>query len=110
MCISETLKNLRKDANLSKKELTDKLSIKYTTYANYESGIRQPNSDFLIKISKFYDVSIDYILGLTKIKSYSSQNIDLSEEDLDFIKKYKKLDTYSKKIINVLLDLELKIT
>ena len=40
MCISETLKNLRKDANLSKKELTDKLSIKYTTYANYESGIR----------------------------------------------------------------------
>ena len=40
MCISETLKNLRKDAKVNKKELTDKLSIKYTTYANYESGIR----------------------------------------------------------------------
>lgn len=110
MGISETLIKLRKDANLSKKELTDKLNIKYTTYANYESGIREPNSDFLIKISKFYDVSIDYILGLTKIKSYSSQNMNLSEEDLYFIKKYKKLDDYSKEIINTLIDLEIKRT
>ncbi len=108
MCINEMLIKLREDATLSKKELTEKLNIKYTTYANYEAGIREPNSDFLIKISKFYDVSIDYILGLTNIKSYSNQNLNIKEEELTMIKKYKKLDNHSKLIINSIIDLELQ--
>lgn len=108
MHIDKMLLKLRKKANLSKKELTDRLNIKYTTYANYESGIREPNSDFLIKIAKFYEVSVDYILGLTDLKINGNKNIVFNNQELDLIKKYRKLDNYSKKIVDTIIDLELK--
>lgn len=40
MCLNKKLIELREKHKLSKKQLTEKLNIKYTTYANYELGIR----------------------------------------------------------------------
>lgn len=105
--ISDRLMELRKEHKISRNDLISILGIKYSTYANYEQGLREPNSDFLIKIAKIYDVSIDYILGLTKIKSYSINNLDILEDDLNLIKKYRKLDNISKIIVNNIIDLEL---
>lgn len=36
-----------------------------TTYTNYEQGKREPPFELIIKLAKFYNVSIDYIAGLT---------------------------------------------
>lgn len=35
----------------------------YTTYVNYEKGLREPNSEVLIKIAKYYHVTVDYLVG-----------------------------------------------
>lgn len=65
------LRDLREDADLTHEELVKLLKMHKTTYTNYEQGKREPPFELIIKLAKFYDVSIDYIAGLsegTKIK------------------------------------------
>ena len=62
------LKDLREDADLKQKELAEYLHIKQNTYSQYENGQRELPIDILIKLSKYYNVSTDYILGLTNEK------------------------------------------
>jgi len=62
------LKDLREDSDLKQKEIAEHLHIKQNTYSQYENGQRQLPIDILIKLAKYYNVSTDYILGLTKEK------------------------------------------
>ena len=45
--------------------MAEVLGVTYNAISQYESGIREPNIDFLIKICDFFDVSSDYLLGRT---------------------------------------------
>ena len=63
------LKELREDADLQQRVLADYLNIRQNTYSQYENEQRQIPIDALIKLAKFYNVSTDYILGITKIKT-----------------------------------------
>lgn len=60
----EILKDLRLSENLSQKELSNKLQIGQSTIAQYEKNLREPNSSSLIAYSKFFNVTIEYLLGL----------------------------------------------
>lgn len=65
------LRDLREDADLTQDELVKLLNMHKTTYTNYEQGKREPSFELIIKLAKIYNVSIDYIAGLsedTKIK------------------------------------------
>ena len=59
------LKDLREDADLTQEQLVKLLGMHKTTYTNYEQGKREPPFALIIKLAKLYDVSIDYIAGLT---------------------------------------------
>lgn len=61
--ISERLKSLREDADLSQKELAKALGVSPSTIGMYESGKRTPDSDMLTRICDFFNVSVDYLLG-----------------------------------------------
>lgn len=54
---------LRTKLGISMKEAAARLEMPYTTYVNYEKGTREPNSETLIKLSRFFGTSIDYLLG-----------------------------------------------
>lgn len=54
---------LRVKMGLSMKEAASRLEMPYTTYVNYEKGTREPNSETLIKLSRFFETTIDYLLG-----------------------------------------------
>lgn len=54
---------LRKERGISMKQAAEQLGMPYTTYVNYEKGVRQPNSETLIDLANFYNTSIDYMLG-----------------------------------------------
>lgn len=62
------LKELREDSDIKQETIADYLHIKQNTYSQYENGQRQLPIDVLIKLAKYYHVSTDYILGLTKRK------------------------------------------
>ena len=63
------LQQLRVEKSISMKEAARQLNMPYTTYVNYEKGTREPNSETLILLAKFYNVSIDYLIGRTSADS-----------------------------------------
>lgn len=64
MNIATTLKDLRVEANLTQKELAQKLNIGQSTITQYERGDREPTIHNLSLYANFFGVSVDYLLGL----------------------------------------------
>ena len=62
------LKELREDNDIKQKDIAQYLHIRQNTYSQYENGQRQLPIDVLIKLAQYYNVSTDYILGLSKEK------------------------------------------
>lgn len=58
------LKVLRIDKNLSQKQLAAELGTTNSSICDWENGRSEPDIDTLIAIAKFFDVSVDYLLGL----------------------------------------------
>lgn len=63
------LKDLREDLDIKQKTIADFLHIKQNTYSQYENGQRQLPIDVLIQLADYYNVSTDYILELTDVKT-----------------------------------------
>ncbi len=59
------IKELREDRDLKQKELAKILNITQAQYSRIENEEYQLSYDGLIKLAKFYNTSVDYILGLT---------------------------------------------
>lgn len=59
------LRDLREDNDLTQNQLVEKLNMHKTTYTNYEQGKRDLPLEVAIKLAKFYNVSLDYLAGLT---------------------------------------------
>ncbi len=59
------IRDLREDHDLKQRELAEILHCSQQVYSNYELGERDIPTEVLIRLSAFYNVSVDYILGLT---------------------------------------------
>ena len=59
------IRDLREDADMTQKELSEKLGMSQTGYSKYETGENDIPTEILIKLARFYDTSIDYLLGET---------------------------------------------
>ena len=97
--INERITDLRTMSGLSQKELADKVGVTNSTISFYEQEERSPSVDMIIRLSKIFNVSVDYLLGIDQ-----KRNINLSglkEEDIQLIQcmvehlKNKKVQTYS---------------
>ncbi|MBQ7365312.1 MAG: helix-turn-helix transcriptional regulator [Clostridia bacterium] len=64
------LKDLREDADITQAALAEHLHIKQNTYSQYENGQRQIPLSLLIALARFYNTSIDYIVGLTDTRKH----------------------------------------
>ena len=69
MNYAERMRNLRQDNDLSQKKVADMLGVAQTTYSQYELEKRPIPIDYLIALCKFYNVSADYMLGLSNRKN-----------------------------------------
>lgn len=59
------LRDLREDHDLTQKQIATILSFTNSAYAKIERGEHTLTADILVTLSNFYDVSTDYLLGLT---------------------------------------------
>lgn len=59
------LRDLREDRDMKQREIAAYLCCSQQVYSNYELGQRDVPTDILIKLAKLYQVSVDYILGIT---------------------------------------------
>ncbi|MBQ9973866.1 MAG: helix-turn-helix transcriptional regulator [Oscillospiraceae bacterium] len=63
------IRDLREDRDLSQKELAALLDVHQTTYSDYELGNLNIPISALHKLADFYNVSVDYLLGRTALKT-----------------------------------------
>lgn len=98
MDIANILKSLRIESGLTQHELSARLNIAQATVASYENGQRIPHITALISYADFFDCSIDYIVGRCDEFGNRAQNTGprpssdfLSDDELDFLRKYRKL-------------------
>ena len=75
--IGERLKQLRIKKGLKQQELADMFGLSSGTISFYESEQRKPDIDFIVAVAKYFDVSTDYLLGLTN--AIDKENIDISK-------------------------------
>lgn len=64
------LEDLRIDHDLTQQNVADYLLCKREVYRRYEKGIRELPLSYAIKLSDFYHVSIDYLVGRTDKKNF----------------------------------------
>ena len=65
MLIGKRIKEIRTENKLSQKQFGEILSVSQDTISLWETGKSLPSAEFLIAISKTFNVSVDYILKLT---------------------------------------------
>ena len=61
--LREMLRDLREDHDLKQKTVAEYLDVSQQTYSNYENGTREIPIEVVQKLSKYYKVSTDYLLG-----------------------------------------------
>lgn len=90
------IKELRIKANLSQKELANKVGISNQAISFYENGKRKPKIDKLKALADFFNVSVPYLQGKTNLSDPQLTKLidELSNEADNIVKKYKR-DTFS---------------
>ena len=59
------LKDLREDHDYTQQQVAEKIGITQRKYSYIETGIQQLTAEVLVPLARFYDVSVDYLLGET---------------------------------------------
>ncbi len=90
------IKDLREDSDKTQKEVADYLGTAYQYYAVYEKGTSEISFERAIALAKYYNVSLDYIAGLTNDKRGFSYS-DLTKEQKDLLRLMEKLSPEEKK-------------
>lgn len=86
------LKQLRQKHKLTQSELADILNLKPTAVSNYESRRNEPSFEKLIALSKYFDVSCDYLLGISD--AYLPVGGEVLDKDIvDFFSIYQQLSS-----------------
>lgn len=112
---SNNLKSLRVDNDYTQQEIAEALGINRSRYANYENGQSEPNIDILIKISNFYNCSIDDLLK-NKINTLAINEPKLSVtlNEFNHLELKEKLlrnkNFYEKKRTTILGEIDVKIS
>ena len=60
---------LLEEKNITQRELADKINVTEVTISRYLSGERSPRIEIVNKIAEYFDVSIDYLLGVSDIRN-----------------------------------------
>lgn len=101
----KNLKLLRDMRNMNQKEFAASLGISYTTYNGYETGARDPKSDFWIAVAEKYGVSIDWLMGFEPAAG-SKKAPSLSDEAMKIAKDYSSLDSWGRTSVRELVSTE----
>jgi len=95
------LKELREQKEISQYKFADDLKLSQSTIGNWEAGKREPNFDTLIKIAQYFNVSVDYLLGITDsvwtANDYANgvtvtKHVNITADDEDMLDKYHEVE------------------
>lgn len=85
------VRDLREDADMTQKQAAEKLFLHLTQYRRYECGESELPFHIAINIAKLYNVSLDYIAGMTDEKRGLTKST-LTDTETQLINSFRKLD------------------
>ena len=71
--MKNNLKICRENKRMTAKEVSEKIGVSKQAIYNMEAGASNPSVDTLIKLAELYNVSTDYLIGLTNFENLKSQ-------------------------------------
>ena len=80
--MGDKLKSLRLEKKLTQKQIADRIGLAISAVSSYESGSRYPSYDVLVKLSRIFHVSTDYLLGITDKRNVDVTGLNDSEIEL----------------------------
>jgi len=98
LIIGKRLRQLRTSAEMTQKELSQKLNLTPKMISFYEQGERVPPADILVKLADIFNVSADYLLGISDFPKYNSVSPTSEENFLcdrleKLLAEYPEIDT-----------------
>ena len=91
MIIINRIRTLREDRDLRQIDVSNATGIDQKTLSNYETGKTNPDSVAIIKLAEFFNVTTDYLLGVSEENFYNKDNLISSLEQIEkTIKNIKK--------------------
>jgi len=102
------LKTFRESLGMTQAEFGKSVGIAKSTYNNYETGIRDPKSDFWIAVAQKYNVTIDYLMGFsdTPCPEGVKKAPPISDEAMKLAKDYDGLDHWGQRQVRSTADIE----
>ena len=91
MAFSERLWKVRDEIGISQERLAEELNVSRQAVAKWESGVAMPDIDNLVRISVFFQVSLDYLLKENFCPKAVNESIYDSSEIIDFTVEAKKI-------------------
>ncbi len=70
----QRIEDLRTDSDLTQAQVAEILHCQREVYRRYEKGIRELPLSYAIILADYYDVSLDYLVGRTNVRSYHNYN------------------------------------
>lgn len=104
--ISERIKNLRTNSNMTQNELGLKLGVSPVTISCWESGRKSPSLGAIISLCDLFDISSDSLLGVRNQRN-NAENI-FSNDEFSLLSKYRKLDKHGRTVVDTVCSLELE--
>ena len=77
------LKTLRTEKKLTQKQLADRVGLATSAISSYEAGSRYPTYEILIKFSRIFHVTTDYLLGIKDTRTLDLS--DLQDDDIEIL-------------------------
>ena len=93
------LREIRTSRKLKVHEVSDYLCCLPSVYSRYENGKREPSIDILLKLSKLYSVSVDYLIGNDEVVDTS-----ITKNEAIMIKAMRRADERARQDALVLLE------
>ena len=78
----ERLRQLRKQKNLTQKQLASFVGVKNSIISFYEVGERMPSPEMIVKLATVLNVSTDYLLGMNKNETINISGLDENDKIL----------------------------
>lgn len=97
------LKGLREEWKLNQAELAGKLNVSQSTISAYEIGERAPDLKILIHMADFFNVSLDYLVGMSDVKQQIRKS-DLTADELEHLYRYRQLGDIEKEKVKSYID------
>ena len=102
----KNLKKLREEKGISQRQLADVISVSQQSINKYENHNIEPDIDTLIKMADYFDTSVDYLIGHSKLRRKIEivNSYDLNMEESKLMDGYRKLSRKQRKSIELIIE------